>query len=115
MDRFTGALGEHRAKEHFLRRGYEIYSPEIGRSSCDFVAIKDSEILRVEVKSSQNQAPSGRYVVKLKSDYSNMTQRTVPKKFDSSKCDVLVCYIIPTDVVHVLDAKDYEGRNSVTL
>lgn len=115
MDRFSGALGEHKAKEHYLRRGYEIYSPEIGRSTCDFIAVKDGEVLRVEVKSTRNESPSGNYVVKLDHSYSNYTQRTVRTKFDSTKSDRLVCYVEPTERIHIFNSVDYEGRSTVTV
>jgi hypothetical protein len=48
--RSVGILGEIRGIEFFARRGYEIFLPFNSNAFCDFIAYKNKQMFRVEVK-----------------------------------------------------------------
>lgn len=45
-----GALAELSAQMYYIREGYEIYTPTIPQSKCDFIAVKGKEVVKVQVK-----------------------------------------------------------------
>lgn len=59
----TGILAELKAQEYYIKEGYEIYTPIMSQSKCDFVACKNSSTIKVQVKkASENPTKSGTYL-----------------------------------------------------
>lgn len=51
----TGQWGEHQAAAWFLRQGYNIYFPRsAGNEGIDFIAEKDGNVLKIQVKAGDN-------------------------------------------------------------
>lgn len=98
----SGLVGELKAATYFAENGYEIYWPALTQSTVDFVAIKNTDIKRVQVKNAYwMERPSGaRYV-----------QATIRKGSGGSKtyteldCDLIVIvhedslWVFPVDIV----------------
>lgn len=106
----TGRIGEAAIVSHFIKSGYEVFHPLFGNTSCDLIVQKDGVLYRVECKASNLLEASGSCTVGLRS-----TRLGVNKKFDSTKSDLLACYLQPFDQVVVLESKSYEGRSNITL
>ena len=47
----TGYISEQKIALYYSKLGYVIYWPNHTQSSCDFIACKDDELIRVQVKS----------------------------------------------------------------
>ncbi len=102
-----GTIGELKSILVFMEMGYSIYSPLSGKESYDFIACKNDQLIRVQVKSTSKPDRYGSYTATLKSVRPNRTKTRVIK-FDNSKCDILAVYIKPLDVVcfvHSLEVK----------
>lgn len=110
MDSCTrlGGLAELKVAEELLVRGYEIFFGWGGKTSCDLVVIKDSNVIRVQVKGTTQKSRYGKWVVQLKSVRSNRTENVI-KKFDASLCDLLGVYIEEEDRVVFLEAEALDG------
>lgn len=58
-----GALAELSAQIYYIREGYEIYTPTIPQSKCDFIAVKGKEVVKVQVKkATENPTKFGTYL-----------------------------------------------------
>ena len=58
-----GALAELSAQMYYIREGYEIYTPTIPQSKCDFIAVKGKEVVKVQVKkATENPTKFGTYL-----------------------------------------------------
>lgn len=109
-----GRRGEAAIAAHFVKQGYDIYMPTFGNACADMIICKDGKIQRVEVKTTANETPSGKYLVALRSIRPNRTGNTI-HKFDSAKSDLLAVFVEPEDRVVVLSSTDLDGRSSVTV
>lgn len=105
-----GRIGESSIVSYFVRQGYEVFHPLFGNTSCDLMVMKDSVISRVECKYSNALKVGGAVEVGLRSN-----RLGINKMFDSSKSDLLACYLEPYDKVVILQSKDYSGRSTVNL
>lgn len=98
-----GALGESKAQSEFIKRGFEVY---IGTSNSyyDFLANKDSKILRVEVKSTarRNKSNTG-WIFDIRRSFGNLP-------FDNTKIDRLCLFIQPLDILIIKNAKDVKQK-----
>ena len=99
----SGNIGELAAMLEFAKRGYEIYSPT-DNGTFDFIAHKDDELKKVEVKScAAPMKGSTRYGVTIKATRSNKTSnRIIP--FDKTKVDYLVIYLNDVDKLFIMDS-----------
>lgn len=93
-------------------QGFEVYLPAFGKGACDLIALKDSEILRVETKYVAGRR--GSYEVTLTQVRPNLTAMR-HKRFDSTKSDVLAVYIAPLDRAAFLPAAPLHDRTSISL
>ncbi len=56
-------LAELTAQVYYIEEGYEIYTPIMPQSKCDFIASKNSETIKVQVKkASENPTKHGTYL-----------------------------------------------------
>lgn len=83
----TGYISEQKAALYFAELGYIIYWPNHSQSSCDFIACKDEELIRIQVKSAYWMTnPTGK----------NYLQATVKKgssgldSYTKQHCDLIV-------------------------
>lgn len=109
-----GRIGEAIVVTELVKQGYEVYMPVFGNAEVDMIAAKDGQFLKVEVKTTRKPTKSGRYVAKLQSVRPNKTANIL-KNFDGQRADILAVVTLPTGRVHLLDAKQYDQRTSVTV
>lgn len=57
-----GTLSEARASVWLMEQGWEVYLGW-GNTSCDIVALRGSEVARIEVKTASPSSVSGKWVV----------------------------------------------------
>jgi hypothetical protein len=61
----TGAIGELAAGADLLRRGYEVFRALSPSCSCDLVAVRDGQILRIEVRTGNRNSRTGHVSYKV--------------------------------------------------
>jgi Holliday junction resolvase-like predicted endonuclease len=97
--KIQASLGELRAIETFIRKGYEIFKQYTGKESIDFIALKDDKIYRIEVKST-SIFRHGIWKVGLRKTRNNAKGQRVFKFNDyKDNFDLLVVYIYPKDAI----------------
>lgn len=111
---YISNLGELKVATELAQQNYSIFVNWGGKASCDLIAIKENEIIRVQVKSTTTRNKYGVWVVQLKTVRSNKTQNTI-KNFDASTCDLLAIYIAPEDRVLLLPAQQYNGKSIASI
>lgn len=89
----------------YCKRGYEIFLPFGAGGTCDFIAVKDSETVKVEVKSANNK----RGVVCLKRRH---YKSSVPY---SSTSDITYLVNLITGTTKELLTKELLGRTSIKI
>lgn len=102
-------LAEITAQMYYIKEGYEIYTPIMPQSKCDFIASRDSETLKVQVKkATENPTKSGTYLqIRLQGKPTDFSVREYTKDdFD----ELLVVHSVglwrfPVDLV--LDKKSF--------
>jgi len=103
----TGYISEQQVALYYAKQGYIIYWPNHSQSSCDFIACKDQEVIRVQVKSA--------YWIKRETgrEYLQTTVRKGSGRNDSytiEHCDVVAAYgdnrlwIIPIEAIGKLQS-----------
>lgn len=98
-------ISELVAATHYAKHGYEIYWPALTQSVCDFIAVKDSETLRVQVKTAYwfERESSRKYLQATLRKGSGGN-----KTYTKEHCDVIVIvsgdqlWIIPIEVAQNL-------------
>lgn len=59
----VGVLAELSAQMYYIKEGYEIYTPIMPQSKCDFIASKSGDIVKVQVKkATENPTRFGTYL-----------------------------------------------------
>lgn len=59
----SGVIAELKAQIYYVEEGYEVYSPLMSQSKCDFIACKGSEVIKVQVKkATENPTKFGTYL-----------------------------------------------------
>lgn len=108
----NGSIAELTAAIWYMTRGYNLFWPQTSQASCDFVAIKGSEIRRVQVKSAYWMArPSGaRY---LQATTRKGSGATGYKTYTKEDCDELS--IVAEEGFWIIPIEDLGGSQSVTL
>lgn len=110
-----GNLGEISAIKEFIRQGFEVYKSVSDNSLYDFIAAKDGELFKVEVKSTKTSPRSnGVYKVQLKRVRSNKNENRI-HYFDNSRIDILVIYIEIEDKILLFNAKDLKVKTELTI
>lgn len=117
MDNKThyGTLGEISVTKRLIEDGWDIFLPLNGKTEFDIVAYKqDYGLLSVQVKSTNQKAPSGSYIVELKSIRSNKTANTV-HCFNNKIQDILAVYVVELDSVIFMVSKNITNRSTVSI
>lgn len=100
-----GNIAEAEACIHFIKNGYELYSPANDNSKYDLLATKDGTIFRVSVKYCSTRHASGSWKVSM-SNVSRRASNTVKvDKFDNEIYDLIAVYLAPIDRLVVLPAE----------
>jgi PD-(D/E)XK nuclease superfamily protein len=112
--REQGDIGELSAMEWLAGKGAHIYVPVGHSPDIDVIAAIDGRLLRVEVKTSTNQRPPGRWDVMIATRGGNQSWTGLVKHFDRKRCDYLF--------VHVGDGRRWfipagavDGRTGLSL
>jgi len=110
-----GSLGEAKAITEFLKLDYTVFTPfSEGNDPFDFIAVKDGNLLRVEVKSTNSLDKNGNYIITIRAARSNNNGNRV-KLFDSNSCDMVACYIKPIDTTCFILSKDIKTKRTLTF
>ncbi len=107
MDRrMLGSLGEAKATLHFVREGYDVFTPSTINPEVDLIVYKEGVLKTVQVKSADRDE------IKLQTCYKT-TSGNISKCFDATNYDILFVYHHPSNTIKVVDAKLYHGRSTV--
>lgn len=77
----TGALSELKAQVYFTELGYDVFTPIHNKTRADFIAVKGTEIVRVQVKTAQYNGP---YI------QSRLSSSNNENTYTKDECDVIV-------------------------
>lgn len=109
----AGRLGEAKTIARLTELGWYPFLDLSGKCTIDIIAYKDGVVKTIQVKTTSVTTPSGKYVVQIGSTRPNRTENII-KKFDVDAQDYLAVYIIDTDVVVFIPAKEIlSGRSLV--
>ncbi len=109
----AGRLGEAKTIARLTELGWYPFLDLSGKCPIDIIAYKDGVVKTIQVKTTGVTTPSGKYVVQIGSTRPNRTENII-KKFDVDAQDYLAVYIIDTDVVVFIPAKEIlSGRSLV--
>lgn len=107
----TGALAELTAQTYYVSNGYDIYTPNIPQSKCDFIVTKGSEVIKVQVKkATENSTKSGTYLqIRL---HGKPTPYGV-REYTIDDFDELV--IVHDAGIWIIPSKDVLDKKSITF
>lgn len=101
----TGDISEMEVALSYKRAGYTILWPHGHQTPYDFVAERDAEFVRVQVKSGRLDGGSiDVHVCTWKSDGS-------PREYDKSEIDVFGVYCAETDEVYIVPVAEAPKQN----
>jgi hypothetical protein len=87
--RRQGDLGELSAMEWLASQGYSIYLP-VGHSlDVDLIGDDGESLVRVQVKTSTQRAPKGRWRIGVATLGGNQSWNGLVKRFSATRCDWL--------------------------
>ena len=104
-----GDVAESKSISEFTSNGFFVYIPMSNLAPYDFIACKDNQLYRIQVKSSSS-IRRGNYKFDLRS-----TNPLYAKDFDPLNCDILVCYIVDADKLCYLRSDEIVSKTSITL
>jgi Holliday junction resolvase-like predicted endonuclease len=87
--RKQGDLGELAAMEWLGRKGYNVWVPLFHSRDVDLIATRETEVLRVQVKTSTRLTQYGAYQVMVCTRGGNQSWNGVAKEFDAAAVDYL--------------------------
>ena len=102
ISKLQGNVGVARAIYEYTKMGYTVLMPLSDSDKYDMVIDNGNQLLKVQVKTSRCQSPSGGYSINLKTSGGNTKTNTIRKR-DSNDYDLLFtlvedgrCWNIPT-------------------
>jgi Holliday junction resolvase-like predicted endonuclease len=112
--RRQGDLGEYSAMEWLGSKGYSVNIP-IGHSpDYDLIADDGEMLLRVQVKTSTQHAPKGRWKVAVATRGGNQSWSGLVKRFSATRCEWL--FVLVADGRRwFIPARAVEGGTSLSL
>jgi hypothetical protein len=87
--RRQGDLGELSAMEWLASQGYGIWLPVGHSPDCDLIADDGETLVRVQVKTSTQHSPTGRWKIDVCTRGGNQSWNGIVKRFSASRCDRL--------------------------
>lgn len=106
----TGYISEQIAALHFAERDYIIYWPNHSQSSCDFIACKDEEIIRVQVKSaywSKNKNNKQYLICTVRKGHGQSSN------YSRKECDMI--FIVFENRKWIIPIKELSNEHGITL
>ena len=108
-------VGELKSMTEFVKLGYTIFAPvSDGNDPFDFIAYKNKNLIKVEVKSTSVSDRPGTYTATISSTRSNNTSTKI-KYFDPNNCDILSIYIVPLDIVCFIKSNEIESKKAIVF
>ncbi|AHB30138.1 hypothetical protein phiIBBPAA2_0037A [Pseudomonas phage phiIBB-PAA2] len=101
----VGAISEARAKLMYLKRGWEVYSPDMPQSRCDFIVDSGKGLFKVQVKTA-SWCKTGKFnhcQIRLVNRNGNPYER--------EDFDLLV--VVDADCIYEIPHDDILGRTSL--
>lgn len=105
--RLQGNIGEAKAALYYTEKGYEVFLPTVNAKHVDLIAIKDSEVIRVQVKTTSYMPNDCTFSVGLTTQGGNRswsgTYKTVSKDFVDEVfvwCSDDSMWVIPAEFAH---------------
>jgi len=109
-EHFNGYISEQKAALYYAQLGYLIYWPNCTQSPCDFIACKEDEVLRIQVKSAYWSKNSKGLEYLISTVRKGCRQQNFYSKKD---CDTVV--IIYEDRVWVIPVEELNNESNITL
>lgn len=115
MDRkLQGNIGEAKAILYYTEVGYEVFLPTTNASDIDLIAVKGSESIRVQVKSSSYMKSQWSYEVKLSTSGGNQSWNRKHKTISEETVDEVFIWC-SDDSLWTVPSKVVSGRKSICL
>lgn len=109
--RTKGNLGEAKVIAHLVELDCEVYVPLFDNGPLDLIFTRNGKVYRVSVKSTTRLTKGGTWAISLRTCYKGH-DKAIVKHFNPSNYEVLAIYVIPKDVVVLLDASKIKGTAS---
>lgn len=106
-----GAIAVAQAISFYTKLGYAVFTPISDTSRFDLIVEKEGILFRIEVKSCSRE--NGQFELATKGG--NQSWSGEVKRITSSNCDKVFLYNLVTDNSKEMDARDLEGRRSITF
>lgn len=107
-----GELGVADAIAWFAYEGWTVSVPLVDNQGYDLVADDGQQLHRVQVKTATSQAPSGGWIVELRTNGGNQT-RLRSRPFDAAASDLL--YVLTDGGRWLIPTCEVAARTSLTL
>ena len=108
-----GGIGMAQAIATFAKLGHTVSIPLIDNQGYDLIVDKDGQLLKVQVKTTKQKAPSNNYVVELRRIRANRTQNTI-HTFNNQDTDLL--YILTEEgVEYIIPCLEITAAGAITL
>lgn len=105
-----GSLAELKTASEFVSHGFFVYFPITSLAPFDFIAVKEGNMYRIQVRSSSRQLKSGVYKLDLRS-----SNPLYYKNFDSNSCDILVCYLYQDDTLCYVKSSEIANVSGINF
>lgn len=108
-----GKIAELKVTQDLLLKGYEVFLPVLDSSRADLIAIRDSEVLKVQVKSTSTNNGIATLVinkVRRNSSKGNFLSPYLPEEID-----LFALHICDLDKIAYIKLKDIDVRYTVTF
>lgn len=98
----TGAINELRIQLLYSKNGYDVFIPTHPKTRADFIAVKGTEVIRVQVKTAQYNGP----YIQSRLDIGGV-------RYTAEDCDVIV--FVLDEWAWIAPIAELAGRPSVCL
>jgi hypothetical protein len=109
--RFQGDQGEAVASLHYIMQGYIVSVPQNEECKYDLIVDKLGTLYRVQVKTSKALTAEGNYIIGLRTNGANYTQKNKHTYLTTDVCDLLFavvgdgrCFEIPISEISGMSA-----------
>lgn len=111
-----GLLGQAEVLAYMIRCGYSVFWPFDGTSPIDFVALKNSKLYKVFVRSTAySETKTSSWLVELRNVSRRKNNKVVIKPFKKHHFDLVAVYIIPENRVVLIPTKIIRTASTLTI
>lgn len=114
MNKAQGNIGEAAAILHYTKKGCIVSKPLFENTPYDLVVDSGEGLKRVQVKTSRNLKPSGKYEVNLRVFGGNRSGTGKVKHISKDEVDILFA-LLGDDRIEEVDVADIDGRSTINL